>query len=263
MKTSSPTIELPSKEESIMTLPITTITQQYDQGAVGGKMQVTMITRNLPIGATVSFAAVDTGTTPICYLPPTTVNTNPFSTGIMVNIPANWTSEIIMAVIVPTGTDLSQASVQLQASYPTSDSITQKKNIMLGDGDYDFTEAKNVMAIAEQEYGTAGEILFTAFTSCVGVMARTGSQITGVHLVLMGKGDVPFDDDAADEVLKLIGNAYEQVFVIGSVSLWEKENQAFVKMLGKLKNPQKYSYGDGTFGGKINAKGELEITYKE
>lgn len=36
---------------------------------------------------------------------------------------------------------------------------------------YVFTQATDTEAIAEREWGKADEIMFTAFTSCIGIMA--------------------------------------------------------------------------------------------
>jgi len=42
---------------------------------------------------------------------------------------------------------------------------------------YTLSKTADLMKIAEQEYGSGPEIKFTAFTSCIGVLARKGARL--------------------------------------------------------------------------------------
>lgn len=95
--------------------------QMYNQGALASNIQLTLICENVPLGASVSFSAGNPGTTPAVYLAPTKVTTFPsFTTGIVVQVPANWSSVISMTMSAPAGTSLVGAKMHIQAAYPTA-----------------------------------------------------------------------------------------------------------------------------------------------
>ncbi|MGB0523419.1 MAG: hypothetical protein ACPGJS_10695 [Flammeovirgaceae bacterium] len=129
---------------------------------------------------------------------------------------------------------------------------------------YNLSQGGNAMAIAEQEYATAGEIKFTAFTSCIGIISRDKTKITGIHLVIIGKDKTPFNDNVIPEIVRILGS-YDQVWVIGSTGIWENPangvSAAYEKLIKALKNPSIYPLADGTYGAKLDEDGDLELTY--
>lgn len=96
--------------------------QSYNQGSIGGNMQVSILTTNLPLNATVSFSAGCPGTIPSVYLAPTPVTTTPsFNIGISSQIPSNWECTFELVVSVPQGTTLpANATVAIQAAFPSN-----------------------------------------------------------------------------------------------------------------------------------------------
>ncbi len=120
------------------------------------------------------------------------------------------------------------------------------------------------MAIAEQEYATAGTIQFTAFTSCIGIISRSGTQITGIHLVIKSADDTLFNDAVIPVITGILGN-YDQVWVIGRTGLWENPqngvNVAYDHLIAALTNPAIYPLADGTYGARLDAQGNLELTF--
>jgi len=47
---------------------------------------------------------------------------------------------------------------------------------------YVFSQAADTEAIAEREWGKAAQIMFTGFSSCIGIMAIKNNEVIGVHL---------------------------------------------------------------------------------
>ena len=60
---------------------------------------------------------------------------------------------------------------------------------------YELFPANDELKIAEQEYASGPKIKFTAFTSCIGVIAKEGATLTGVHLVMVDRKDKYFGED--------------------------------------------------------------------
>lgn len=132
---------------------------------------------------------------------------------------------------------------------------------------YTLQPAGNVMAIAECEYGTAQSIMFTRFTSCIGILAKVQNQdrVIGIHLVLVdnnsntfGAGDVPTVTGV------LAGQNYDPatVMIIGRISYWqESANAAYTALTNALHPVETYQLGDGVYGADINAQHEIELTY--
>jgi hypothetical protein len=132
---------------------------------------------------------------------------------------------------------------------------------------YTLSVAGDVLKIKEQEYGSGAEIKFTAFTSCIGVIAKKGITLTAVHLVMKAEDDSIFESATATEVLALLPAAPDAVTIFGCVSLWENpENNvlvAFQKLTAtvkSLKKYQQYTFGIGTYGATIDGD-DIEITY--
>jgi hypothetical protein len=133
---------------------------------------------------------------------------------------------------------------------------------------YIISKATDPLKIKEQEYASAEkEIMFTGFTSCIGVIAKEGATLTAVHLVMVANDGSIFDVNAAINVLNLLPEKPDAVTIFGCISLWDNpENKvvpAFQKLTGKyqtLKKYQQYTFGPGTYGAKIDDD-DIEITY--
>jgi hypothetical protein len=124
---------------------------------------------------------------------------------------------------------------------------------------YSLNPAQDVMAIAEQQFGSGEEIRFTSFTSCIGVIARKGNQVTGIHLVMLSQDDTPFNDDAATLTIETLGN-YTQVVVIGQIEMWEDNfREPYQTLINGLNNPMTISQNDGDYGGRVNGQGRFQI----
>ncbi|KUI98904.1 hypothetical protein [Vibrio sp. MEBiC08052] len=133
---------------------------------------------------------------------------------------------------------------------------------------YTLTETSDVMKIKEQEYSSAGKVQFTAFTSCIGILAKKKdkSEVIGIHLVMMSKDEEWFDKTAAQTVKNcLTTENYDSsdVLLIGCLSLWESDDRtkAGYAELKKLIQPtHEYQLADGIYGGEIES-GKVELTY--
>lgn len=119
---------------------------------------------------------------------------------------------------------------------------------------YTFAPAANVMAIKEQEFGSSGEVRFTTFTSCIGLLGRRGDTVTGVHLVMFSSDDTQFNQAAAAEAVALLGS-FEKVVVIGHTGIWSgaggEISAAYGAMLEMLGNPVVIPVDDGIYGGRV------------
>jgi hypothetical protein len=116
---------------------------------------------------------------------------------------------------------------------------------------YTLNPAANPQQIGEQEYGTAGTIMFTQFTSCMGVIARNGNNVTGVHLVVVGQDGTVFDNAAAQATIQVLG-AYTEVVVIGLLDIWAGV-PGYPTLINGLNNPVLIEVDDGLYGGRVNA----------
>lgn len=126
---------------------------------------------------------------------------------------------------------------------------------------YTLQPAQNVMKIEEQQFGSGQEIRFTKFTSCIGVIAREGNKVTGVHLVIISKDDTPFNNDAAQLTINTLGK-YTQVVVIGQIDFWKGSvGEAYDALIKGLKKPIIISTDDGIYGGRVNEQGTFQ-TYQ-
>jgi len=130
---------------------------------------------------------------------------------------------------------------------------------------YLYTQANDLAKISEQEYGTGEEIWFTHFDSCIGVIARKGDDVTGVHLVRLSKSESYFDNSAAQGCVDLLPDAYDDVVVIGLLSEWaesESVKGGYEHLLSLLTNPTKIQYGAGTYGFRVhNSRMQLGYIY--
>ncbi len=128
-----------------------------------------------------------------------------------------------------------------------------------------LAQAPNVLAIAEDKYGTGREIKFTKFTSCLGVIAMLdGTQGIGIHLVMVNDSDEPFKADDVKVVKQLLTDqTYDpkQVVLIGAISAWKKSSpDAYAALIAALKPSDTFPLADGIYGAKFE-DGEIELTY--
>ena len=132
---------------------------------------------------------------------------------------------------------------------------------------YSLSVAKDAGAIKEQEYASAKEVTFTAFTSCIGVIAKKSDTLTAVHLVMVDKSGNKFDTTAAATVIGVLPKDPDAVTIFGCISVWENPKNevqaAFQKLTAaysSLKKYQQYSWGDGTYGAKVTGDA-IEMTF--
>ncbi|MFH1805188.1 MAG: hypothetical protein ABID63_09915 [Pseudomonadota bacterium] len=125
---------------------------------------------------------------------------------------------------------------------------------------YVFTQAANPQAIAERQWGQGINIMFTYFTSCIGLMGINGNNVIGVHLALHDADDQAVDNADIDAAIALLNNATRPV-IIGAVAVWERAAPAqYQHLLTQLQPVEIYAYGDGTYGGEIvNNGGVMSI----
>jgi hypothetical protein len=123
---------------------------------------------------------------------------------------------------------------------------------------YELTQATQVLAIAEQEYGTANEVRFTRFTSCIGLLGVNGPNVTGVHLVAVSNQGTPFDQDVAADAVAALG-AFTQVVILGTTNSWGTEpalSVPFAYLVGRLTQngvpPSVWNFADGIYGGRVD-----------
>lgn len=107
------------------TVVLTGAKMYYEQGTEASQIQFTIICTNVPKGTKVSFSAGAAGPVPPIYLEPTVVSTYPsFTTGVICSVPKDYESNIFFNLEAPAGvTDLSTATVQIQAAYPMTPSM--------------------------------------------------------------------------------------------------------------------------------------------
>ena len=91
----------------------------YEQGAEGGRMQVSLICDNLPLHAVVGFFCSTSGPDPVIFCIDQEVSTYPkYSVGMFTNIPANFKGDIMYYVTVPEGTSIPpNAKMEISVSF--------------------------------------------------------------------------------------------------------------------------------------------------
>jgi hypothetical protein len=122
-----------------------------------------------------------------------------------------------------------------------------------------YTEALNAQAVAELQWAKANTIMFTKFTSCIGLMGVKDGKVIGVHLPLRDDSNAVTDDDV-DAAIALLDGAANPV-IIGAISAWEASaSGVFDHLVSNLKPINQYAYGDGTYGGSID-NGRVQPEY--
>ncbi|MGK7910509.1 MAG: DUF4157 domain-containing protein [Synechococcus sp.] len=117
--------------------------------------------------------------------------------------------------------------------------------------------------ITETQYGTgAGQVTFPGINSCIGIVGRSGSSLTGVHLVMIDPaGTTMLEGGEFDEVItataasvvSVLGSP-EEIRVFGEASYWKDGIPNFFKILGSATS--KLSYAS-------NAQGDITVTWDE
>ncbi|OSQ36101.1 hypothetical protein TMES_18645 [Thalassospira mesophila] len=123
---------------------------------------------------------------------------------------------------------------------------------------YIFTEAQNPLEVAEREWGKADPIMFTKFTSCIGIMGIKDGKVIGVHLTLMGTEDEWVTNANIDQAVALLDGATNPV-VIGQIEIWEDTVPGvYQHLLDTLHPVAIYPKDDGIYGGQ-NDNGSVKI----
>ena len=134
---------------------------------------------------------------------------------------------------------------------------------------YTISKTTNPLKINEQEYASGSEIKFTAFTSCIGVIAKKGTELTAVHLVIVAKDGSIFCANDVPAVVNLLPKTPDAVTIFGCIDVWNnpangKElHEAFQKLTAELKTSKKYQQHEkdlGTYGAKIDGD-DIKITF--
>ncbi|GGA24122.1 hypothetical protein [Okeania sp. KiyG1] len=105
---------------------------------------------------------------------------------------------------------------------------------------YNFRQAENAMIIKEMEYGTGERIQFSPFSSCLGVVGRTGTNVTGIHLVEYDREGVRFNEEMATAVKTKLNGCAEWIFM-GFVDDWLRIFPNEMKIIESIPNQKKLS----------------------
>ena len=126
---------------------------------------------------------------------------------------------------------------------------------------YVLTRARNAMLVQEREYVSGVEtMMFSGFDSCIGLITRSGSLLSAVHLVVMDTDCEYFDNVAAATVLDFAKESpYEEACLIGCLDDWThgespKLRAGFAKLQSGLKHLGKletHGFDKGTYGAKV------------
>jgi len=81
---------------------------------------------------------------------------------------------------------------------------------------YAYTEAQDAQAVAELQWAKANTVMFTTFTSCIGLMGIKDDKVIGVHLPLRDGANAVTNDDI-DAAIALLDGAANPV-IIGAIS---------------------------------------------
>ena len=125
---------------------------------------------------------------------------------------------------------------------------------------YVLTETDDAAGLTEQHYiRGVDEVLFSRFTSCIGVVVRTGATLTAVHLVQVDNQDGYFNSVAARAVLAILGNGFQEACILGCVNDWKfSQNdsirngyQTLTAGIQQLRVCQIYANNDGIHGAAV------------
>jgi hypothetical protein len=93
-------------------------------------------------------------------------------------------------------------------------------------------------ALAEQEYATGQVIQFTGFDSCIGVVARTGQSLLGIHLVMFQQNGSVFSVADAIDIRNRVATSAPQaqeIVICGVFTAWSQNiGAAFQELIAQL-----------------------------
>jgi hypothetical protein len=90
----------------------------------------------------------------------------------------------------------------------------------------DIRQAVDVNAIEEQEYGSGTTVKLTSITSCVGFLARAGTQVYGLHLGMLDANGVNVSTINLNELveaIQVIWPATDAVYQVGMADNWQRK----------------------------------------
>ncbi|MEM9535072.1 MAG: DUF4157 domain-containing protein [Cyanobacteria bacterium P01_A01_bin.3] len=157
-----------------------------------------------------------------------------------------------------------RASNTLQQKHQNRSSILQRAEGVVQRANYPNLDGPvDANNIQETQYGTGdGQVTFPGIDSCIGIVGRSGSTLTGVHMVMVDKAGTfmvegsGFDETitaTAASVVSVLGKP-EEIRVFGEASDWKAGIPSFFSVLGGATS--KLSYAS-------NAKGDIVVTWDE
>ena len=156
------------------------------------------------------------------------------------------------------GVQQRQSTAQLKS---TDTAIAQRKENVIQL--YPALNAGNANEITEERYATGnGAISFGNFDSCLGIVGRNGTNLTGIHLVYVDGNGVRLDganDDLNQNKALTVAtiasllNAMDEVKLVGDIDGWNGTASFFMQTLRAAVN----NIADG----QNSPRGEWTVTY--
>ncbi len=118
---------------------------------------------------------------------------------------------------------------------------------------YNFTRTLDRQEILEAQYAWGRKIMFSPFTSCIGVVGKQCMELIGAHLVMVGPDGGVIDDETANAAAALVATC-SRVLIIGHVYMWEDNLGAIYHQLkGQIGHHKikEVNTGDGTYGARL------------
>ncbi len=114
-----------------------------------------------------------------------------------------------------------------------------------------FKQAKDIHNIQEMEYGTGKEIKFSPFDSCIGLIGKSGSEVTGVHLVLFSSEGM-IDAKTAELAVHQLGSC-TQLAIVGLTDIWrDTAEDAWGVLKTAVATGTIVRTGKGTFAARVS-----------
>lgn len=159
--------------------------------------------------------------------------------------PDSLTARDVMQLERLVGNQAARHLLQAKAEAP----VQRQEPVMQRMGTYpDRFQDKTGQLIDEIAYGTGRQITFGTMTSCLGIVARKGDTVTGIHLGMFS-GEDPissFDSDEIVESIKgIIGSGPEKVVFVGFPHSWRGQFGGFYSALTKAYPPNAVVDNDG------------------
>ncbi len=170
---------------------------------------------------------------------------------------------------IKTGSVGERGSIQIREQSSAQELVVQRSGLYPDD-----FEDKTGQEIDEIAYGSGNPIEFSTMTSCMGIVARTGNTVTGVHLGMVSgeessSGDSRFISEfnantIVDEIVRIIGNP-DQVVYVGYIEDWQDNFGTFYTALSQAIAPDDTKNGGGKYRAGVQDnllhvfRGEAEI----